>query len=37
MPIFPVDQAKDKGIALAQELLRNGGDELMKEFNVSNE
>ena len=34
---FPVDQAKDKGIALAQELLRNGGDELMKEFNVSNE
>ena len=35
--IFPIDEAKNKGIELAQELLLNGGKELMKEFKSKHE
>ena len=35
--IIPIGEAKNRGIELAQELLLNGGKELMKEFKSKHE
>ena len=34
---FPIGEAKDKGKSLGLELLRSGGDALMKEFKAAHE